>query len=63
MSNPPGTTSAPARRSRYVYRTTTDKLLAVIEHVESSGDEVLSEHFVGGRDWHLICRPAPTGGR
>lgn len=49
---------------RYLYRCTTDKLLEHIARIEEAGDRVLSEHFVGGRDWVLVCsKPADLPGR
>lgn len=48
-------------RMRYLYRCTTDKLLHHIARIEESGDRVLSEHFVGSRDWNLICEKGQPG--
>lgn len=49
----------------YAYRTTTQKLEdgTAAVHVQDSGDAVESAHFLGGRDWVLICRSGePTIG-
>jgi hypothetical protein len=40
----------------YPFRTTLDKLEHAHRQVTESGDEVLERHWVGGRDWVLICR-------
>lgn len=40
----------------YPYRTTAEKIEQSVARVVESGDVVLSSHFVGGRDWVLICR-------
>lgn len=42
----------------YAFRTTTQKLEDGIaaRQVEESGDVITSSHFLGGRDWVLICR-------
>ena len=42
----------------YVFRTTTEKLGAHLDHIAESGDAVLHIQFKGGRDWDLICRKA-----
>lgn len=40
----------------YPYRTTYDKLEQSLATVQDAGDVVLSTHFLGGRDWVLLCR-------
>lgn len=41
----------------YVFRTTTEKMSEHHQHILDSGDSVVTEpHFVGGRDWLLLCR-------
>lgn len=47
----------------YPYRTTTEKLEQAAAQVTAEGDKVISQHFVGGRDWILLCRngePSPA---
>lgn len=44
----------------YLYRSTTDKLGEQLDSIVEAGDQVLSTHFVGGRDWVVICRRGPV---
>lgn len=46
----------------YTYRTTTEKLGAAYEHIESSGHSVEHCVFQGGRDFVLVCREAERVG-
>lgn len=43
----------------YLYRSSTEKLAGHLQHIEESGDEVISPQFVGGRDWIVVCRKTP----
>lgn len=42
----------------YPYRTTYDKLDdgTAARHIQEAGDSIVTAHFLGGRDWVLICR-------
>lgn len=40
----------------YPYRTTYDKLEHAHQQITEAGDTVDSRHFLGGRDWVLMCR-------
>lgn len=40
----------------YLYRTTAEKLDGHTAKISEAGDTVVSSHFIGGRDWALICR-------
>lgn len=42
----------------YSYRCTTDKLEQHLNRIQSTGDELVSAHYLGGRDWILICKTA-----
>lgn len=42
----------------YIFRCTTDQLAASLDRIVETGDRVLSEHHVGGRDWVLVCEKA-----
>jgi hypothetical protein len=40
----------------YLFRSTTDKLADHLNHITECGDSVVGQHFVGGRDWVIVCR-------
>lgn len=40
----------------YLFRTTTNKLVAHRTEILEAGDTIVSQDFQGGRDWVLTCR-------
>lgn len=42
----------------YQFRCTTNRLLEHRKSIQESGDTILEQSFLGGRDWVLTCRKA-----
>lgn len=46
--------------SHYIYRSVADKLGGHLDGIEAAGDQIVSVHYVGGRDWVVVCRTGPA---
>jgi hypothetical protein len=40
----------------YLFRSTTPNLTGHLQHIEESGDSVISMAFVGEKHWIIVCR-------
>jgi hypothetical protein len=40
----------------YLFRSTTERIVGHLEHIEESGDTVLGLAFTGEKHWIIVCR-------